>query len=395
MNSKLLPLARSPLNVLPMESGAFPRVHEAISEALQQKVAPGFVLGIWSARFPDQAWVGSWGARRTLPSEQSMEVDTVFDLASLTKVMGTATLATALVERGWLSWEDPVRRYLPEIASPEIQVQHLAAHTAGYVAWEPLWERMREEFGTGLATAPISDRQEAMRRRVVPRALDARPGERVLYSDFGFLNLGFLLEEICGVPLDQAVAEWVFRPMGLRSARYHRVQASPAEDIHLDVAATENCAWRGAVIQGQVHDDNCWTMGGYGGHAGVFANIEDVLRFSRHWLSGYFAWPTVHQAWAEVISPVGPMGARRSRGWDMPSGLQAAAGPYFSSSGIGHLGFTGTSVWLDPSRGLAIALLSNRVHPSRENILIRSFRSKIHQILEEEWSQFRSMARQA
>ncbi len=380
-----LALARSSLQLAELSPSDFPKTFSCIEEAIQEGVAPGFVLGVWSVKYPDHGWTQAWGQRRSIPSVQPMERDTVFDLASVSKVMGTATLATALIDRGWIAWDDPVGRYLPEIASPEIQIQHLAAHTAGYIAWEPLWEKMRQEFGDNLWKVSVRERQAQMRKWVVPRTLDARPGERVLYSDLSFLNLGFLLEEVCGSPLDQAVEEWVFRPMGLKSATYHRVTSSATDGLLSDVAATENCSWRGAVLQGQVHDDNCWTMGGYAGHAGVFATIEDVLRFSRHWLTGYFSWPVTHSAWSEVLPPVGPLGVRRSRGWDMPSGETAAAGPYFSGASVGHLGFTGTSLWLDPVQGLAVSLLSNRVHPSRENVLIRSFRPKLHRIFVEEF----------
>lgn len=178
--------------------------------------------------------------------------------------------------------------------------------------------------------------------------------------------------------LDRAVEDLVWRPMGVKGAYYRKVDRSPLEGREERVAATENCPWRGAVIQGQVHDDNCWAMGGVAGHAGAFGTVMDVLRFASRWCTGFFVAETVSRAWTRVVAPTG---CSRTLGWDTPSGESPSVGRLFSQRSVGHLGFTGTSLWIDPDAELAVTLLSNRVHPSRDNIAIRAFRPKIHEAI--------------
>jgi CubicO group peptidase (beta-lactamase class C family) len=168
--------------------------------------------------------------------------------------------------------------------------------------------------------------------------------------------------------------------MGLEKSFYTRTIKS-VEEGGLDYcAATEKCPWRGGVLQGQVHDDNCWAMGGYGGHAGVFAPVGDVLRFTAALFGGFLSYDTLKTMWSPVMGG-------RTYGWDVPSGDEPSVGKVFGLPryrAVGHLGFTGTSLWVLPKNGLAIALLSNRVHPSRDNILIKSFRSQVHEALAED-----------
>jgi CubicO group peptidase (beta-lactamase class C family) len=311
-----------------------------------------------------------------------MSIHTVFDLASVSKVYATATLAAVLIERGWLSWNTSVAAIFPDYPHPEIEIRHLLSHTAGFIAWEPYWEKLRQIFAPDeLTEISVSRRQAEMRKLIFSVQPQAKPGEQMVYSDVSFLLLGFILEEITRMPLDRAVSHWVWRPMGLQQSYYSRVTQPAQAAIQEGVAATELCPWRGGVLQGQVHDDNCWAMGGYGGHAGAFGTAQDVLHFARGLMKGFLSQSTLNAMWTRVAEP--PQ-CSRTLGWDTPSGEVSSAGTRFSTHSVGHLGFTGTSLWMDLEADLAVVLLSNRVHPSRENMKIRAFRPKFHDAIRED-----------
>lgn len=370
-----------------MDPGVFPKTFAVVREGIESGVAPGVVAGLWNSNNSGKIHLIAHGLRRRIPTELPMTLETPFDLASVTKVMGTAALAARLVDRGWIDWDTPMRSILPSAKGGDgITLRHLLSHTAGYVAWIPFWEKIRERASRDVPGAPlhsvdILERQRWMREFVFGIAPEAAPGERAVYSDISFLLLGFALEEVTRMPLDRAVRELVWEPMGVNGAFYRRVDRAAKEDVLEKVAATEDCPWRGGVLQGQVHDDNCWSMGGYAGHAGAFGTAADVLQFARACMSGFFSPMTLQVMWTRVARPEG---CERTPGWDTPSGPEPSAGRHFGPGSIGHLGFTGTSLWIDPAAGIAVTLLTNRVHPSRENTLIRSFRPRFHDALRED-----------
>jgi CubicO group peptidase (beta-lactamase class C family) len=343
------------------------------------------VLGLWQVAQPDIIRLHAEGVRRVHPSPQPLETDTVFDLASVTKVFATATLASALVERGWLQWETSLSSLLVGYPHRDITLKHLLSHTAGLPSWAPLWQMLRERLGVAEGDAicrlPYEVRQSEMRNIVRAITPEARPGEGMVYSDICFLLLGFALEEATQMPLDRAVRSLVWDPMGLEGAFFRRTTGAVEESRMNEVAATENCSWRGGVLQGQVHDDNCWSMGGVGGHAGAFARAEDLLRFGVRWLSGQYSDPVRQLSWSKVLKPAG---CTRTLGRDTPSGEETSAGRVMSGATIGHIGYTGTSLWIDPLRGWVVTLLTNRVHFGRENIKIRGLRHRLHTALGEE-----------
>lgn len=381
------------LKQLELDPSKFGAVWELMHAGVAEGVAPGMVAGLWQAGDPDTIHVAAVGKRRIFPHELPalpMLPNTVFDLASVTKIMATATLAGTLVDRQWLSWDTPLGAILPEANWPGVTLRHLLSHTAGFVAWAPLWERMRELFGEmPLHHVPVEDRQRAMRKLVFRIAPDVKPGVQAVYSDISFLLLGFALEEVTGLPLDLAVQRFVWQPMGLETAFFRHVMDEPVRGRREEVAATEESPWRGGLLQGQVHDDNCWSMGGYAGHAGAFGTVRDVLQFARALypaslsarsggVGGFLSRETLRASWTPVTEPAG---CSRTLGWDTPSGDEPSAGRLFSRLSAGHLGYTGTSLWVDPEAGLAVTLLTNRVHPTRENTMIRAFRPKFHDAL--------------
>ncbi len=366
---------------------SFPGARAVLEAGLLEEVFPGVVAAVWSRKDPDVFHFG-WGGSRRLRLKglgaQPMERDTPFDLASLTKVFGTAGLAMALIERGWIRWNTPVRAILPDFRYSGITLGDLAGHISGLPAWAPLFEGMRETFQTReLERIAVDERQAVMRELVFGIDIERAPRSKAVYSDLGFLVLGFCLEEVAGLPLDHAVERMLWRPMGLadgtsRAPFYVRTTEPAFRGRDETVAATEDCPWRGAILQGQVHDDNAWAMGGYGGHAGAFGDARTLLRYGKGLLAGTFSATVMRDAWSRLLIPEG---SDRTPGWDTPSGEFPALGKIFSARSVGHLGFTGTSFWIDPVNQVVVTLLTNRVHPTRENPRMKPFRGRFHDAL--------------
>jgi CubicO group peptidase (beta-lactamase class C family) len=359
-------------------AGGFERTHEVLEQAIREKWTPGAIAAVWNVQGNHHGlpWVSVVGDRRTDPSREPLEWNTVFDLASLTKPLVTATLAARLVERGLLDWTTPVRSILeaPEEWSG-IELWHLLSHTAGFQAWSPFWQVLRERFGAKLSHASIRQRSEFMRAEVLRQLPETEPGRRTLYSDVSFLALGFIVEQVTGMRLDHAWDELGFGAR-FRPVHRHPSMQQPADDR---CAATESSEWRGGVMQGEVHDENCWSMGGVAGHAGLFGTAEQVIEI----VNAVFTGRLFSDAIADVVfARVTPStGDPRTMGWDIPSGESSSAGPILAARRgvVGHLGFTGTSLWVDRQSGWAFLLLTNRVHFGRDNVGIRQLRPLFHQ----------------
>jgi CubicO group peptidase (beta-lactamase class C family) len=277
---------------------------------------------------------------------------TEFDIASLTKALATTTLAMMAVDAGRLS--------LDEEARPGVSVRHLLAHASGLPAWKLI------------APAPgfANDRSgivEAVRREPLERA----PGAESRYSDLGFILLGDVLERAWGQRLDEAFAERVARPLGVQTAYGPR--------------PPERCAPTEGELRGVVHDENARAMGGVAGHAGLFSTAADVAAIATALLGRRAGKTETGSSFAVSPSTIGefwrPSGVPASTwclGWDRPAPQGSSAGARWPRDGVGHLGFTGCSLWLDPPRGRAVVLLSNRVYPTRANERIKAFRPALH-----------------
>jgi CubicO group peptidase (beta-lactamase class C family) len=362
----------------------FPRTFQTLQKGIEDRVAPGFVAGLWTRRDAEVYRSASVGVRRWVPSEQPLFHDTVFDLASVTKIFGTTPLIADFVERGKLKWDTRVSDVLRGYPFKEIRIRHLLSHTAGFIAWQPLWEKLNARFSPQfISDVSVESRQSAMREIVLNIAPEVPVETRALYSDISFLILGFVIEELSSLPLDRAVTELLWRPMGMERSQYRQVtsRAGQVADLNSEFAATEDSAWRGGMLQGQVHDDNTWAMGGYAGHAGAFSDARDLLFFSKRLFEGYFSLKIRDAMWTPVDWP---KATSRTLGWDTPSVEHSMLGEKISRRSVGHWGFTGTSLWIDPEREIAVVLLSNRVHPTRENLLIKEFRPRFHDALIED-----------
>ena len=242
-------------------------------------------------------------------------------------------------------------------------VRQLLEHTSGLPAWAPLYE---DSPGAGLIDAALA----------LPR--ESEPGAEHRYSDIGFLVLGAVLEAAAGCGLEELIQREVLIPLGLRSTGFRNSGSGQAAQeralVEGHFAATERCPYRG-LLCGEVHDDNCWSMGGVGPHAGLFAPASDVAAFAQG------IWDAEEQGYLprSVLDLLWAAGARGHRlGWDTVSDEDSSAGKLLSRRARGHLGFTGTSLWIDPERALAVVLLTNRVHHGRDALGIRRLRPCVH-----------------
>jgi CubicO group peptidase (beta-lactamase class C family) len=353
------------------------RIRTIIADGLANRVFPGGVLLVdVGGRV---VFFEAFGRASEVPVAEAMSTDTVFDLASLTKPLVTAALALSLVAERRLSIDDPVGKYLSgwqQGPAVRVTVRHLLTHTSGLPDCRPYYRQIPPE----LVATPTG------KRRVIDAAehepLISAPGTDTRYSDLGFMLLGSILERVADQPLDASARDRLFAPLGVRSVGYLPVgdADSRAWASTRIVAATEQCPWRDRVLRGEVHDENAYAMGGVSGHAGLFGDAMGVLELVRAWrdaaLGRSTRWPA--DLAARFLTRQTDVGnGSWALGWTVPT-PPSTSGTFFSPRSYGHLGFTGTSVWVDPDRELTVILLTNRVHPTRENQGIAAFRPAIH-----------------
>ncbi len=290
--------------------------------------------------------------------------DTLYDLASLTKVVATTTMAMILVDEGRLDLDRPVREFLPGFqgsGKEAVTVRHLLTHSSGLPAVAPLFKEIQG--------------RKAYVERIQAMDLEYPPGSRSVYSDLGIILLGEILERVAGQPFEAFVRARIFEPLGMRDTLFR-----PPAELRSRIAPTEFDPWRGRLTQGEVHDENAFAMGGVAPHAGLFATAGDLARFAQMLLNGGImdGRRIVSRETVKLFTRrAGIPGSDRALGWDTKSAEGSSAGTLFSPRSFGHTGFTGTSIWMDPERGLYVILLTNRVHPTRENNLIREARPAV------------------
>jgi beta-glucosidase-like glycosyl hydrolase/CubicO group peptidase (beta-lactamase class C family) len=357
----------------------------AASEGLNAQLEPAYGLldssvadhafpgGVVAVGYRGQLAVHACGKQSYDAGAGAVTAETIYDAASLTKPVVTAMLAAMLAENGRLDVSAPVARYLPEWAGQSgdwrsrVTVRHLLAHSSGLPAH-------REYFKT-LAT----------RREVVAAAmaepLASEPGAQAVYSDVGFILLGEILERLTGRPLDQMARESIFGPLGLTATMFN-----PPAEMRTRIAPTEDDAvLRKRIVRGEVHDENAWVMGGVSGHAGMFSTAADLGAFCQMLLNGgqYAHQRLLRRATvAQFTAPDALSGNTRTLGWMVPT-ANSSSGRYFSPNSFGHTGYTGTSIWVDPEKRLFVVLLTNRVHPTRQNDKMQRVRPALHDAIVE------------
>jgi CubicO group peptidase (beta-lactamase class C family) len=370
-----------------------PESHPDLVRLMDTGIARGaFPGGSLLVRVRGQTVHLSFHGRRSLqPPGGPVDARTCFDLASLTKVLVTTPLVLLSIQRGRLALDEPVHRALEGYAGrgrETITVRMLLDHSSGLAAWRPYYEEVRSAGG-GTWLATVKGR-EAVRRMVAAEAPEAPPGSRAVYSDLGFILLDWILERVNGQPVDALFSKWLSGPLRRKSLFFVDLK-SPGKAARARrgraFAATERCPWRGRTLIGEVHDDNTYAMGGVSGQAGLFGTGQDVAAVAEAWLGsflnrgGFFEPGLVRQFWQRSEVP----GSTRALGFDTPSPHASQAGGLFGPRTVGQLGFTGTSLWIDPDRELIVVLLTNRIHPNRENEAIKQFRPVLHERVADLW----------
>jgi len=349
------------------------RVDREIDKAIASAEIPGAVVG---ARMPKDDETLEHFSERGLavlqPERIPMTRQTIFDLASLTKPLATTTALLLLVDEGAVELDAPVAKYLPlfsERGKEAVTIRHLLSHSSGLKPWRAYHEVfLQKERKTGETLIGTPEARATVIDRTARSALVHEPGEAAVYGDLDFIVLGAVVEAVGGQRLDDFCRERIFGPLEMSDTFFIPIgrDAQPlAEPTKRLIAATENCPWRNRVLWGEVHDPNASVMGGVAGHAGLFSTVDDVMKFGQiiidvwHGRSDALPRETLRRFLTRQSLPVSSDWAL---GWDTPTEGASSSGKHFSKNSVGHLGFTGTSLWIDLDREAVITLLTNRVH---------------------------------
>jgi len=346
--------------------------------ALNNGVFPGasFAFSKWE-KGTYKRETNYYGYSQLYPDKIELKRDTIFDLASFTKALTTVPLLLILFENHKIDIETELQDIYPTtpVDKSKITIGQLLSHCSGLPS--------HKKFFNDLIKLPAKKRKQNLLNTILRENLVTVPGEKSNYSDLGFMLLGFIVEKVTGVNLAKLANDSLYSPIGLAEDLFYPPFYSKE---HLNYVSTEKCFWKGKMLTGEVHDDNCRAMGGVAGHAGLFGTLHGVLSMCEQVLDQWKG-RGEHPAYSKkllqrILEPVGNSG--RTMGFDMVSESGSSSGNYFSKRSVGHLGFTGTSFWIDPVRECIIVLLSNRVHPTRENWKIKEFRPVFHDLLMKE-----------
>jgi len=356
----------------PEEAGLSKERLEYLSSYINNLVKRGCFPGavVLVARRGRVAFYRAYGYAQKYPEKRLMTKNTIFDLASLTKVVSTTPVIMSLIEDGYLELWDTIRDYIPNFnhrKKSEITLWHLLTHTSG-LPNRPLYSILSSPADTINFISQVE--------------LDYAPGTRVQYSDLGMILLGYIAEKVSGKSLEQLFNERIRRKLKLNDTMYN-----PPQNLKHRIAATEFCKWRKRIIVGEVHDENAYFLGGVAGHAGLFSTAWDLAVYAQTLLNG-----GIYEK-QRILSPLSiklmtknhleELGEFRGLGWVISPGgkKKCSCGNLLSERAFGHTGFTGTSLWIDPTYQLIIVLLTNRIHPTRANTCLIRERPRIHNII--------------
>ena len=343
--------------------------YEIIEKAIADKAFPGATLAVG---YKGKVAIHAFGKLSYDAKARAVQTNTMYDIASLTKVVVTTTLVAKLVEGDFpvpLDLDAKIERYLPEWASgpqPDwrhrVTVRHLMTHTSGLPPFKEYWRTSK-------------GKQDTL-NRIFAEPLDYEPGTKMVYSDLGIILMAEIIERLTGRTLDELARSYIFGPLQMNDSMY-----KPPKKIWPVIAPTEiDNQYRHRLIQGEVHDENAAAIGGVSGHAGVFSTAPDLAAFCQMLLNGgvYGHQRILRRATvAQFTAPQELSGRTRTLGWVVPT-EGSSSGHFFSTHSFGHTGFTGTSIWIDPDRQLFVVFLTNRVHPTRENHKIAEVRPALH-----------------
>jgi CubicO group peptidase (beta-lactamase class C family) len=345
-------------------------VDSLMNQAIAEEIFPGGVLLV--SKEGETVFSDAYGVAH-LTSRVPVSPETIFDLASLTKPLATTLAVMWLVQHNQIKLEQHLGQLLPEFEHTDkarIKLEHLLYHNSGLPDYRPYYKALN-----GVAT---DSRRKALRQHLVQEPCINPVGQTVLYSDLGFMILAWAVEHVAQQRLDHFVVDEIYHPLGINHLFFitHNIEHKRGT-----FAATENCPWRRKIVEGQVHDENAYAVGGVEGHAGLFGTADDINRllvellFTYHGRTntGLFQRDLLHQFFKRLT------GTDKALGFDTPSRTGSSCGRGFSQNSIGHLGFTGTSFWMDLERSVVVILLTNRVHPTRDNEGIKKFRPELHE----------------
>jgi CubicO group peptidase (beta-lactamase class C family) len=344
-------------------------VTNLMEQAVSNEVFPGGVLLVSAAG--SEIFFQAYGYANIF-SGRLMTRDTVFDLASFTKPLATTLAIIKLISQQKLELGQHLGSILTQFNSTDkgrITIENLLYHNSGYPDYRPYYKVLNN--------LEPNLRKDVLRQLLVKETLINSPGNQVIYSDIGFMILCWVIEHVSGNRLDRFVTKEIYDPLGLENLFFVDLDSMPRE---VKFAATERCSWRNILLEGAVHDDNAYVLGGIQGHAGLFGTAQDVLSLLSELMSAYLGSPCAGVFDRDLIQMFFKRQelTGRALGFDTPSPIDPSCGQYFSKNTVGHLGFTGTSFWMDLDRNVMIILLTNRVHPSRSNNKIKAFRPKLH-----------------
>ncbi|MDD2463349.1 MAG: serine hydrolase [Desulfobulbus sp.] len=354
------------------------RLSAVAEQGLNDRVFCGIAAGISMGHKGNRSRaLFSGGKTRMGRLGRNVNQTTLFDLASLTKPLSTVLCTLNVVSRGILDWEDTLESFFPG-APQTIRIKHLLQHSSGLPAYKPYYQQFPPRQSWENKTQLID--------WIVREPLAYPTGSTSVYSDLGFILLGKLIEKCGGMRVDQLFEKKITKPMGLDNQLLFIPIGEQKGGDRLDIAATEECDWRKTTMQGEVHDEHCWLMGGVSGHAGLFGTIEAVMRLAELLLDvwkGYTTHPAFPSALLRKVLTEKHPHSGWCLGFDTPTPGGSSSGSHFCSASVGHLGFSGTSFWIDPLKEVVVVLLTNRIHPTRNNVKIRTYRPYFHDQLME------------
>jgi CubicO group peptidase (beta-lactamase class C family) len=343
---------------------------------MQRGIADGIFPGgvLLAARQGHVMFLEAFGLARLKP-ERTMTVETVFDLASLTKPLATTTAVMLLVQSGKLDLDQRLGEVILRFSGTDkeaVSLRQLLSHTSGLPDYRPYHQEL-------LKFEP-PERRDALRALLLAEPLVSKPGKISRYSDLDFMILEWVVEVAAEKPLNRFVEEGVYEPLGLKNLYFIPLSDGEKRNGRL-YAATEDCPWREEIMDGRVHDDNAYVVGGVAGHAGLFGTAQDILSLLQKLLNTYRGKERTGLFEKHVVRTFLKRQcdtATWALGFDTPTRPHSSSGSYFSDQSVGHLGFTGTSFWMDLEKEVIVILLTNRIHPSRENERIKDFRPVLH-----------------
>jgi CubicO group peptidase (beta-lactamase class C family) len=348
-----------------------------LREGIQARVFPGAVLFV---RHKGQIRVHqAIGLTTSHPDSPPVLLNTIYDLASLTKPLATASSILLLVQEGRVSLPQTLATVLEEtkgVPLGQASLRDLLSHQSGLPAWCPFYQ----SFPPAYSSEPDfrQTRIQAVLEMILKEPVHQSSASTSTYSDLGYMVLGFAVERVTGQSLADFTRERIFNLVEANALAFgiHDIK----RDVLDRIAPSEEDPWRGHLLQGEVHDENAAALGGIAGHAGLFGAAQAVGQMTKAWLDSYLGKPSIfRQDFVSQFVKAQP-GTSWALGWDTPS-QPSSSGQWFSPESFGHLGFTGTSIWIDPIKELEVIFLSNRVHPTRENQAIKTFRPKLHDVI--------------